>query len=176
MKDLVRYPNVINVNDRSPVNWLCLNENSSSSDHATTGIFLKNEAVSFTAKAATLLIPTVSDPITDIISANTDEISVEVRASRIVSCAGFIILGRYFNVFPLGINFWNSHNTPFGTDRNASPFSNPEIMEDTAYNIITESRNIIFDCILLLNISLLVNFIKFSSPILLIYFLMTFSC
>jgi len=105
MKDLVRYPNVINVNDRSPVNWLCLNENSSSSDHATTGIFLKNEAVSFTAKAATLLIPTVSDPITDIISANTDEISVEVRASRIVSSAGFIILGRYFNVFPLGINF-----------------------------------------------------------------------
>ena len=68
-------------------------------------MFLKNEAVSFTANTATLLIPTVSDPITDIISANIDENSVEVSASRMVSNAGFIILGRYFNVFPLGMNF-----------------------------------------------------------------------
>ena len=89
--------------------------------------------------------------------------------------AGFIILGRYCSVFPLGINFWNSHNTPFGTDKKASPFSNPEIRDDTVYSTITESRNIIFDCILLLNISLLVNFIKLPFQILLIYFLIIFS-
>ena len=129
-KARVKYPNVIRNNARKPVNWLCLKENTSINDQATIGIFLKNEAITFVIIFVKMLIPVEFEPIIARNRANIAEIVVEVMASKTVCKAEFMISGKYWRAFCVGMNFCISQKIPAGIEENAIPFWKPEIMED----------------------------------------------
>ena len=117
-------------NARKPVNWLCLKENTSISDQATIGIFLKKEAIALVAIFVKPLIPVEFEPIIAKNSAKAAEIIVEAMASKTVFRTELIISGKYCRAFDVGINFCKSHKIPDGIEENAIPFSKPEMMED----------------------------------------------
>ena len=124
-KALVKYPKVIKNRDKNPVNSLCLKEKSRIKDQATTGIFLKNEAIILDIIFVTILIPVVFEPIIDKNSANIAETIVELMESKIVFIAESKITGKYWTEFLVGINFWNSQIIPDGIEKKAVPFLKP---------------------------------------------------
>ena len=85
--------------DKKPVNSLCLKEKSKIKDQATTGIFLKKEAITLDRIFVKILIPVVFEPIIAKNSENTAEIIVELMESKIVFMAESKIIGKYWIEF-----------------------------------------------------------------------------
>jgi hypothetical protein cdivTM_20777 len=108
-----------------------LNENTSINAHATIGIFLKKEAITFVITLVKIFIPVEFEPIIARKSAKIDEIIVEVIASRTVFNAESKISGKYCRAFCVGINFCKSQKIPAGIEENAIPFWKPEITDES---------------------------------------------